>query len=85
MAHLSYHSTESGFCRVMYTVKSTRRPIYCIQKAFGDEYEILRCTAEGEPEYPITPKEGVTFDLPTGDDSTDREVSQWLTKQGLVA
>ena len=87
MTHFKYHSTMNGYCHVLYTIKNSKgqRLIYCIQKVSGDEYEVLRCSQDGEPSYPITPKDGVTFDLPTGDDSTDREVSQWLTEQGLVA
>ncbi len=63
----NFDHKDEGFCRVYY--KNTDGGLYCIQDNGNLGVEFLRCSSDGEPEYPLTMPEASEFDqqiLPCG-------------------
>lgn len=63
----NFDRKDNDLCRVYY--RNTDRGLYCIQDKGDLGIEFLRCSSEGEPEYPLTMPSENEFDkfvLPSG-------------------
>ena len=56
----NFDRVDNDFCRVYY--RNTDNGLYCIQDKGNQGVEFLRCSKEGEPEYPLTMPEASEFD-----------------------
>lgn len=71
-----YHSTDNGNCRVYY---KRGKGLYCAQPdGSGLCYEMLSCTKDGEPSYPVV-IDWNTVEIPVGRQySTNRELRMFM-------
>lgn len=56
----NFHHKDNDFCRAYY--RNTEGGLYCIQDNGDLGVEFLRCSSDGEPEYPLTMPEAKEFD-----------------------
>jgi len=56
----NFDRVDADFCRVYY--RNTDQGLYCIQDKGAQGVEFLRCSLEGEPEYPLSMPEINEFD-----------------------
>lgn len=78
---LKFKYEDSGNCRVMYTApgKNPRHKlVYCLQKTYGKEYALYRCSRDGEPSYEIPLSNIKTIEMPPVDGRTGQEVVEFL-------
>ena len=76
-----WHSIEPGFVRVYLQRDDGKDPqtLYCLQPGADGAPELLICTPEGEPEYPIHPDRIGSIDLPSTDEDFVQDMAAWLT------
>jgi len=77
--NLKYRQTDNGFCRVEYTRRLNHQILlYCMQESSKGHYELLRCSQDGEPAYPV-PFDYINFiELPKGDSYTDIALTKFI-------
>jgi hypothetical protein len=69
--NLKHHTTDKGFCRSYYYGyqggEKNQNLLYCLQEnkyaENGKGVELLRCTSDGEPDYPVS-MENKTIERP---------------------
>ena len=78
------HSIDSGFSRVYYKGKrgDGRRLLICIQDEGRFGVDIMPCTDDGEPLYPLkaTKELASMFEVPTGESVLETNVRMYLKK-----
>lgn len=47
---LKFHAEDNGFCRVYFKLDTL---LYCWQESARGEFEFLRCSRDGEPDYVV--------------------------------
>lgn len=78
---LKYRQADSGFCRVQYTTKFKGEVLlYCFQENQKDQFEFLRCSRDGEPEYMVSTEFIEKIELPREDSSTELKLTKFLMK-----
>lgn len=79
--NLKYHSTNNGHCIVYYRDEDkTNRTIYGMQLETTRpqiKFNLLVCSRDGEPSH-IVPMDNYIIPMSKGDQSTDKELNQFL-------
>ena len=89
MRTLKYHSTNNGHCIVYYTDenRTMNRTLYGMQLETtrpAIKFNLLVCSKDGEPSHRV-PLENYNVPMSGGDQSTDKELNEFLTISQAVA
>lgn len=82
--NLKLHSVDNGYCRVYYRhdAEGDKR-LFCMQEEGKDNFELLVCTDEGEPDYPMRLDNIESIELPEGDSVVEVGLRSFLLAQAF--
>jgi len=72
---LTLDRTDNDNCRVYY--RDEKRRLLCFQDTFRGQFELLKCSRDGEPEYPVTHARINLADVPEQENSTAIAFVTW--------